>query len=164
MPFSRTYLNLSRSIVVILFWVSANMCAPFAHAQTKTESQIIDPRLVEIVQSIKRRALDQKTSIPLETKNLPRDKIYLNLLSEIQTAYFSQDVNKIIEANEAFKDAYAGDAPIALERIYDLYASYTQLRVSNASLSKFQSSIDEFSIQGSWFERYVALSLSLIHI
>jgi len=133
------------------------MAAPQTLAQTSAESQNIDPRLVEIIEIIKNRTIEDSNT-KLNTKT--QDEIYLNLLDEMEAAVFSRELGDTSRATEKFKAAYKGDAAIDLSRIYTLYTTYAQLLNSTATSAEMQKSISEFSEIGNWFEKHMALSLS----
>jgi len=126
-------------------------------AQGELEAHNIDPRLDEIIQIVKNRASETSKA---ETAEQTRDKIYLDLIDEMQSASYSLEIDAALRAIDAFKDVYQGDAPLDFSNIHLLHLTYARLLSSNATPLEIQTSIGEYTTKGNWFERYFALSLS----
>ena len=134
------------------------MAAPAA-SQNFAEQTNIDPRLIEITQIVKMRALNPVTKAE-RAEAISQDDIYLSLVEQMQTSFYSHEADRIAKAVENFQKNYAGDGAVELTRIPQLYSTYTNLLASNSPASDIQLAISDFTNDGSWFENYCALSVA----
>jgi len=126
-------------------------------AQNKTSDGNIDPRLVEIIQIVKGRAGEIPSA---KSDSLTRDEIYLNLIDRMQTSAYSRETEAVVQAAEDFERSYKSNASIDLSGLYLLHTTYAQLLRSGANNSELLASLSDYTVQGSWFEKYIALSLT----
>jgi len=160
MPLQKTYPSLRRFIAASVICSSAMLCSTMTIAQSENGGQIIDPRLVEIVQIVKARTSASTKTNLLLSEDLTQDEIYINLLDRMMTAAYSQKSDVILQATENFKQTYQFDAAIDLSRIQKLYKIYSELLTTDEHSKEVQVHINELIAVGNWFEKYVALSLS----
>ena len=131
-----------------------------AFGQSDVEPQTLDPRLFEIVQIVKERSNSLSSPSTISEESYTRDEVYLDLVDQMQKASYSRGVEKLLSASEGFKQAYKSDTSVNLSRLYELHYIYANLLASNADSIELQAALSDFIDTGSWFERYVALSLA----
>ncbi len=128
-----------------------------AIAQSENSGENIDPRLIEIIRIVKSRTAVTPKAI---SNTLTRDEVYLNLIDKMHTAFYSQNPEEVTQAVENFELAYSADVFLDLSRVSALHSTYARLLLNGANTEELQNSLDDLIINGNWFEKYVALSMS----
>ncbi|MEP4052718.1 MAG: response regulator [Litorimonas sp.] len=145
----------------VVFFGVAILSLP-ALAQNEALPADIDPRLVEIVEIVRKNANAEPSGQLRAPSRFTRDDMYLDLIDELFTASYSLQAEDVAQAARDFKDAYNDDASLGLSQVHDLFLVYAQLLSAKAPSSEKQASLTQFTDRGNWFERYMALSLSAI--
>lgn len=128
---------------------------------TEIPNSAVDPRLYEIVETIKLRMQVEPAASHQRSPNIvTRDELYVDLLDRIQTATYSNIPEQVIESVEAFRQTYKRDASLDLSQIPIFYEEYAQRLEDSASQKALQDLATQFSENGNWFERYIALTQS----
>ena len=135
-----------------------------SYAQTVSQDENIDPRLIKIVEQVKARkpnSLDKglrgvKPVVNFDTKAAR----YIDAINQIEISSFSQNPEKIRSDIIVFEQMYVDDGELSLFRIIDLFSEYADMLETGVELVDQQKAVGRYIEQGSWFERYLALSLS----
>ena len=159
MSIKRTYHNLLRFFAICSICLSLTLPANVTLAQSEVAEHTVDPRLIEIVEIVKGRTIEHSGSVATASDKLTVDEINLELIDQMQTGFYSRDPDKIIEAVENFQRSNLNDPNFSLESIPELYLAYAQLITQGATYSDIQASLANFTNDGNWFEKYIALSV-----
>ena len=155
-----TFKFLLRFAVALSLCLGASILPSISHAESDLFEAGVDPRLVEIVQIIKDRADMGNQIDPPNIVEPSLDDTYLDIIKRLQAASYSQNPDQILSAAEELRMVYVDDASLSIAQLYPLHLKYAELIKSEAKSSEIQTSIAEYSVTGSWFEQYIALSLS----
>ena len=130
---------------------------------TDTSNSAVDPRLYQIVETIKDRMQAAPSPELLRgSKTVSQDELYVDLLDEIQIAAYSNIPEQIKESVTAFREVYKQDTSLDLRRIPFFYEEYAQQLESGRTTESLQALATRYSENGSWIERYIALTQSSI--
>lgn len=156
----------SQSLVFSLVMLMlASFASLASYAQTTQTTPNIDPRLTEIVESVKQRAINSKSVqlryTPDQTAPESNAKRRLQAAKRIQEAAYSKAPDEIRDAINAFKKVDSEKIEPSMDRIAGLYMQYVELLNSQTSVAEQQLNIAKFKSDGSWVERYFATQLSM---
>jgi len=156
MRLEQTYRLLRRFLAVGLSCFYMILCSTPVVAQSETDIVKIDPRLVEIIQTVKGRSSVNSKSEPY---NLTRDETYLNLIDRMQTAFYSGESIAVNQAIQDFENAYKADASLDLSRIGRLYSVSSELLKRDDVPEAINKAFNSFTDSKNWFEQYLSLFL-----
>ena len=155
----------ARHIIMSCFLACMTALLPhLTYAQTALEASGIDPRLEELVQTIKSRA-DAPPSVSLrQSPSLLHDEANLHLIKQMQTASFSGVPETIFESISEFNKNYKPNGGEGLSRIAALYTDYAKGLEDKLSSNELQDRIHKYTEIENWFVKYIALEhLSHLH-
>lgn len=158
MCFERKIQHFRRFITLMAFVFLTELACLSAVAQDVRSN--IDPRLSEIVQIVKTRAIESNELETEPTAPVMRDEKYLDLIDRIQISSYSRDIDGAMENAKLFQKVYNDDAPLDLSQVYYLHELYSDHLSSGGSVTDLQKSLGNFVLTANWFEKYLALSLS----
>lgn len=155
-----TYRTLQRQAVIWLIALGFALTSSLAFGQSTVHEANIDPRLIEIVETVKSRILANPEENVRQENSISKDEVYLDLIDQMNKAFYSRNSEEISLAVRKFQDAHPSHRGLGLDRVSELYGVYANLLSRGVSPSEIQTSLTDFTNTGSWFERYSAYSLS----
>lgn len=139
----------------------------FSHVESNAESSAsrsdIDPRLIEIIEQVKDRTAMSQTGVLRAVPSDEQDETtqdYLNALDALRTAFYTGNEGVILDSVEVFTAIEKTSDVFSSDRIAQLYTLYAELLRNGATSEVIQKALIPFSQDGTWFEKYTALSLS----
>jgi len=159
-----TYHTLRRAMKAWVICLGLMMPANIAFAQITAAKENLDPRLVEIIEIVRNRTTEKPTLDVNAPEPVTVDRAYLGLVDQLHKASLSNKSREILSAVESFRAVDQERGALSLNRLPELYTAYAALLNRGATSSEIQAALIDYTSEGNWFERYLALSLlSYIH-
>lgn len=158
MPLSSQNRRLIRAFTCVLLTFLIGSMFPHKWAEAQEFETEIDPRLYELVETIKRRVhIDAPGERLRGTEIASRDELYLDLISKIETSAYSLVPEQIEDSVKTFTDVYKEDGSVGLDRVASFYLDYAHQLKLGANPDDLQDLAARYSEDGNWFERYTAV-------
>ena len=136
----------------------------FSYAQSDPIPAEIDPRLIEIVEEVKVRAIASQPTELRRSETAPSKtgvaELRIQRASRLNEASFSQNPKKIRLAIQDFTVNNPSDAAPSMGRVIDLFERHADLLESGANEMAYQKNAAQFAETGSWLEKFFAIQLS----
>ena len=129
------------------------------HAEEKT-SEEIDPRLVEIVETIKQRILAQDNTINVSEYGF--EDPFFESFTILTTSSYDDDPNKIRQAAKIFGSQSAYDPKINTQRIARMFTEYSNEKENSLTGQPTQNIALNYIESDHWFEQFMAYQLSTV--